>query len=967
MSHSREFPKRRVLAAAAFVALISAGLFTFSWQSGQNKIPARQSVQKVIKTILKVGKPIPDGTDWVSSMPLDGPSVYKFYWTTKETGATSARWVVTSEIPYGRPGANVLKSGDLTEVPAPDKTSPFNIDFRPFLPKEGPKAPYVANYYVTLIPLDLQKRELTPSSLVKLTYQAQGEQTIFGDDMGQNTDTYAQAILTKAYNELKTKFELGDPLGKIQAGPGLAAYRLFSTPAGNASIEVVRTMPDPTIYVCVPRKSPVSGSAIAHQWFMYTTGRPSGKIVPHVQGDQYPPPDATPPVLTDTGAWAAYSSYNCVAGDDPPHWTPILIAEDGTSIASIHSENQTLAIQRPARAAIENVRIAVKSQDLTDRAAKLWQHVKLCGYIEDASWPGGDLGTDHAMGYTVGGLTPFGPIGEICNPDIWPGIDWDMAVIPDPAYNYLASDVRSTLKVEIEHFALGSEEYWPKTGEWLQTIGRWVTDNGHDCYTEIHPPELMVATQPFGDNAYRARVTATGAWTGAELTFVVNPPPRPSASARLKYWSGRLDGSPGYDRQDNCELIIEPRGPQDNPNYLFCRVRETATADITLYNTGVVGMTGDRGLQCAVIASWDETIAGVSGTVRAQNEPARTATVFYRGLESPNAGWRQVVTDSQGRYSVPGLAVGKSYWFRPAGSGWNFANVPVKYVVKDKDNVLNFTATHEGYATGASGSLKAYAAQGRKFGGLRGAVLKKAGTAPSPAEAGAEMIQSMLIAYEYANGLYGVLGNALGYKEGGVEIFRLRGLAGWDNQPILDPASAYSVDGKTSPPSITVNGIATMGVAGAKIRAHLLLGNPTVGYHTVQTIEGRTGYNGVAGLHFSAGSHVEEAMVTVEVLENPYNPWFLPKITGSSHLFMPAKDGADLRAGGSKPYAFKLTALEPNIADATKALGAEGQDFFNELKTMEKVSAQIFKQAAKEKRIPRFMKPSPKVFKEVKK
>ena len=935
--------------------LVAAGSLVLSGQQRVQRAKPPAAGVPVKKTELKIGKPYPDWVDWISAVPINQPDMFQFRWGTTETGVSVARWVITADKPYGAGGAIELKSGPLTPIPQAGKVAYFYIDFKLYLPKVGPQPPAVARYYVQVVP-SAQGKDLAPSSTVLLTYTAAGPPQQFEEDMGMKTPTMAEAYLKKVWAAIEYDLKLQGQLSGVMSAPNLPAYQQFKTAAGLATIEVTEVTPTPTIYVSVPIPWLNDGTvAIGYHYFMYTVDPRTAQVDVHPQSDQFPPArdPFRIPVLRKTGDWANDGSYNTIPGDDPPHWTPILITSDAAKIADIHRQNQHYAhspatTQQP-KWLIDNVRAVVKTQDLTDRAMEPWQHVTLRGYVEDAGFPDGDLGGDHAIGYNVGDFTPLGPPCEMSDPDIFAGMDWDLTVRPDPAYRYLASDVRRTLKVEMEHFALGPYAYWPRTGQYVQTVGRWVTDNGHETYTEIHPAELYVSTDKVAENSYRYMVNVTGAWRGGEMQFVVNPPARPSPTAKLWYKVTKANGQEGYDRLDNCELIPEIRGAPGNPNHLLFRVRKTANATLVLHNTGVVGMTSERGMQAVVQVGWDETMASVQGTVRGPGGPAAGTQVFFRSVDG-STGWRQYPLDPQGRYAVTGLDIGKEDRLRPAGSGWNFANVPVKVKVQAGGSTVDFTATAETYPSAIDLDPRSFIPFGRKPDEreLRAfaAPLRVARPAVAPAaaartnsmsrvtlavpvgrvEAPVQMIRSMLVSIEDPSGLYGVSGNALGYKERASVIFRLRGLVGADGTPIQSLSSAYTLDNSASPPTVTVLGTPTSGIAGAKVRVKLVLGNASVGYHAVEQVDTVTGVDGMAIAIFDAGRHVEDAHLAFEVLENPVNPWFLPKIKTSSHLFYPSGSGGD-GAAGAKPYHLRVVALRDDLsAEFLGALGEDGQD-----------------------------------------
>ncbi len=165
----------------------------------------------------------------------------------------------------------------------------------------------------------------------------------------------------------------------------------------------------------------------------------------------------------------------------------------------------------------------------------------------------------------------------------------------------------------------------------------------------------------------------------------------------------------------------------------------------------------------------------------------------------------------------------------------------------------------------------------------------------------------------------------MGYKEQGPILVALRGLEDGNGQPVADLSASYSVGQAPSGPNIVVRGVRGAGVAGAKVRLRLLLGNAANGLPSVREVEAVTNAKGIATFRFEAGHHFEEGAFAVEVLENPYNPWFKPVAQGPVHMFLPTKGGGDIPQDPSvtpKPYeisAIKLSA--PNARGLAKELG----------------------------------------------
>ena len=236
----------------AALVLVAAGSFVLSGQQRVQRAKPPAAGSQVKKTELRIGKKTgPDVVDYVSMLHIDQPSVYQFRWATKEAGVKTARWVVTQDKPYGTQGAVELKSGPLTSIPAAGKVTYFDIDFRPFLPKQAPTPPYVAKYYVQIVPSD-QSKDLPPSSVVVLTYSAGAPPPEFDEDMGMKTPTMAEAYLRKVWAAIEYNLKLQGQISGVMSAPNLPAYQQFKTAAGLATIEVTEVTPIPTIYVSVP-------------------------------------------------------------------------------------------------------------------------------------------------------------------------------------------------------------------------------------------------------------------------------------------------------------------------------------------------------------------------------------------------------------------------------------------------------------------------------------------------------------------------------------------------------------------------------------------------------------------------------------------------------------------------------------------------------------------------------------------
>ena len=970
-------------------------------RSPRQTVQAPRQTAAVAKTILKVGLDMADHNAhvWQSTHNISGAEYIDFQWTTSETGIAAARWAVTNQRP-GSAGAVVVQSGPVlkTGMAAPGLPGQFVINFGAFIPKQAPAPPLSIKYWVQVIPADAQNHDLQASSTVVVTYVAPEESTF---EEGMGTLPWAQEMLAKAHGQFMAggtgpvTYGLGDALTPVQInGPGIQAYRRYTTvPFGwPASIEVLGTQQDPIVYICVPHGLP-NDNPVTWLWFKYTLDRRSNRLVPAVDRDQYPPPVGAP--LTQSGMDAFYHDTNFFTG---VRWSTVLTVDDrdaGFPIDQLHSFYQ--ASPDSTANFMNMLRARALGQDISERALVSYQHVTLRGVVEVGGFPDSDVAVAHAMGYAIGDFVPTGPPLMIWYDGcMWPGMDWDMKVTPDPAYMYLKSADRDDVGVEIESFALrgpddpcgpdweqqSERSYMPVGKNYLQATGRWVTDNAHDSDLEIHPPELLAITRLDGQSATITSVTATGAWrgkAGAVLTFVVNPPDRPAADARLKWDKFRLDGSLGFDRQDNATLDCEERGPIGNPNHLFCVIRATGDGPIVLVEDGMVGLQSGRGLKTIIRAWWDAKTADVGGTATDGSGPALGTFVFYRDNTLPGMPWSHLRVDSQGGFTLRNLTAGKPYSIVAAGSGWSF---PQGRVVKTFQASVSSGFKGSGMASGGqsppppnppltfigtrikhplpAGPLRPHQGFVRSNAPRVSTVNTQAGAQPGhpfsvalqaaqqaiarpgsgsmgvllvDQQAARDILRSILVSFTEPEGEYGVAHNGLGYRERGTVLVQLKGLVGADGKPVPGESSAYSISGSGPSRTITVNGVPTATVPGARIRARLMLGNQWTGYRVAAMTDTTTGYNGFARLKFQTGSAVEEMTIDVEVLENPFNPWFLPRIGGAVHITYPAAGPGSSAGRGRmgqavalRPAAYTLEATPLTAMGGARSASVVGGD-----------------------------------------
>lgn len=809
-----------------------------------------------------------------------------------------------------------------------------------------------------------------------------------------SADEIDNARLLEAFGQLQPTFTMV-PLApaSVRRGSGsLVAFANISfTHGGTGVIELHRDASGiETIWVAVPdtawrREHPPIGFYGWHGFERSGEGtwieqqRPGLASPPRFPADR-----DVPPMLSGSGIWARWDEYYDEAfwrGDDPPHWSPIAIWSGGAPwIGDIH-EAMNSGRHAEAAAQIDRMRPR-RGDDLTDRAMETWQPVTLRGAVVGAEFTGGDLGVDHTYAYHVDGRT-FHPSlldGEFHDPR-WPGLDWDVKVSPDRDVRYLLSDRTSgdpywndVMELEIEHFAISSA-YRPVRGDWLQATGRWITDNGHGFRTEIHPPELVVSSRHGPGAETVARVVATGAWLGEDLSFVVYPPKRPSPQARLRYeftseplrrvnldvpvsvgqtLRQMITGPDSARRAEGAALLefytmLLDAGalpaslvrvqdgapldigvwPADNPNHLICTLRANSDDYVVLHNSGSVSMTSASGHTSRIHVWWEDRSAELSGVIRSTGgAPALGASLYYREAGTPETPWLSVDTDNAGRYQIPRLNTEVTYEFRPAGSGWDFRIPrPIARSFTGGTATINFTADASSLAALTS-PVAARIAPLDPLSRLRhpeAAAFGPPAEAPDRGESiddqmrrtALEMITGRAFAVA-GPGELGVRSNGFGSPDRGRIVVSLASLIGADGGPVPSLNAAYEelapelrdagrhlgIDTASLVPAIRLRARAGAGVAGAVIRATLLLGNRRVGFRQIGPVGATTNPEGLAVFRVEAGTHAEDMLLQVEVATNPANPWFLPKLTAAADSLGPAATGDDF----VPPVGYRLVA-----------------------------------------------------------
>jgi hypothetical protein len=628
-------------------------------------------------------------------------------------------------------------------------------------------------------------------------------------------------------------------------------------------------------------------------------------------------------------------------GTDPPHWSPILMGNDTpqrSDYVVLHELMQNVATQGEGISMLDAA-APPDRVDLTERVQHdYWTPVTLRGLLRNPHISSDDFARDHTFAYYQRGQD-F-PNGDLCTCSNhirdWPGQDLDMRVIPDGDVHYLGSwprrDENFELGVEIEQFAIqppqgyeklfsppyfrnflpryrtlvdlyrrsltmspddpslsvflglttqfDSYDYFPRNGEWAQIIGRWVIDCGHEKYTEIHPPELMVTTR-LQHGRTEARVVATGAWAAESLTFAVFPPPRPTPNAVLRYRIRKLDGTDGFDRKDggNLEILSEP---STNPNHLVGRLTSTSDEPLGLAETGMVGMTAQRGIKCVIDCWWESRLSSINCVAGMFDDtPALNSVIYYRYAQVANSRWSSGPIGSLST-TISNLPDG-DYVFRPASPDWNFSDVPKQVTLRGGHGTLAFVA-----------APRALPATLRPWTGF------PPGSDDIPSFINEDLTHELLT-FNASPGVLAVQGNSLGYAERGRLLIHLQGLAKseTDSSPILRPTDAYEDSSRyfggrlpiPGVPQYFAKGYPTSGVNNATIVVSLLVHSRGRTF-VADSKEYRTSAGGVS-VGFSAGSHAEEISLAIVVRDNPFNPWFLP-IAETEHIkIYPGLTGGD--------------------------------------------------------------------------
>lgn len=559
-------------------------------------------------------------------------------------------------------------------------------------------------------------------------------------------------IVNKAYENFKVDYKLGakesivtKDLDNISVVVAIGKYK---HPLGFAQIEVHQTNPI-KVLISVPESANTSSSKIAYKWYDYefdgTNFKQSNNPVLYgvEKNTDYLPKDFLWKNYAFEDDYNKNEVGNPLECSTPPHWMPILL--NGNSFETIHKKmNSTNRQEREEGFQLIKNAKPSKKDEITKRAEKKWQSVTLRGFIVDSHYPPapfGDFSLDHYADFRKNGdcatcfefqtteQFDFNNIIEdldlvpliTLNTQECPGLDWNMHVLPDNSYKYLASQAKDNktkkVEVEISDFAIpkaftqedikfingnitidNTKRLYPKKGEWLQTTGRWAIDCGHkegdDLPAEIHPPELLVS-QYFkkAENKTLAKVVLTGAAKpGNKLKFVIFPPPRQSPTSVLKFEVKTYDS---YENFSTATFKLSGSAKPNSNYYLEGEITATGDKgndDIELNCRGLVAMSSKRQYAAEVYCWWEDApMATVNYTLKTREGNYIKSRVFYKNsmeLATDELNVRYAKKSNE-QLTVP-LSAAPNFidWLkiRPAGSGWDFLGQNAPKLVNDLQN-----------------------------------------------------------------------------------------------------------------------------------------------------------------------------------------------------------------------------------------------------------------------------------------
>jgi hypothetical protein len=366
---------------------------------------------------------------------------------------------------------------------------------------------------------------------------------------------------------------------------------------------------------------------------------------------------------------------------------------------------------------------------------------------------------------------------------------------------------------------------------------------------------------------------------------------------------------------DDDQIDVSPVGRGVDVNYwpstreLTGDVNAAATGTATVRGTGAdSGEVRFRVEHFPTVFGGSSATCSVSGNVTTQaGGPAKGAYVFFRKTSPATSPWQKVRVTADGSFSIPSVKTGR-YLFRPAGSGYYFANVPRSVNLNLGDNRVSFKA-----GSGPVGVRVPTVARVSLPNARIGAALRSSGASGNlvlPAATSASALASGALLTRMSPAVLGVKSNGLGYAEVSTVFAHVASVIdpqtkrGLGRAPSLRVVRSAGLKSSGEAAAVLGNASYGPGVSGARIKATLWLGNAATGYRKADEATRTTDSSGNVEFRVLAGSHVEDAEIEIEVLENPANPWCKPKLRlERALLFRPAASGDDF--GTETAYSFE--------------------------------------------------------------
>jgi hypothetical protein len=742
------------------------------------------------------------------------------------------------------------------------------------------------------------------------------------------------SVINSFYSKYYNDYYLFHPEGITRKNEnGMFAFHFYDFGIIKSSIEVYGDCNRGTLWICTTDPN----SNFHPKWFEYgyenckgnfsftfrpAKGMPSPPY-PNFFSKEKGTLSAHP---TPTGVWSGFSEYgglNVFGAGSTPHWSPIIAGNQGELIEDIHWKYNNSSLNE-VNAALAEAKPKGK-QDMDDRVKTGWESVTLRGVVNRASNPYGDLDVDHLK--TCNNNYGFPP-SELHFPEI--GADWDMYITPDKDMGYLASNVKANeVGCEIEDFTLKDPDlpqnhpeytrrykFRPIEKDYLQTIGRWVIDCGHPLYgdlndgffTEIHPPELMVASR-CNNGTTRAKIIATGANNSAQLKFFIWPGPRPSPHHRLKF---NID----EEWMNNTNLTMTPM-PINNPNHLECSINLLGGDNIRVNSRGVIKQSCNRLYRGIVNCGWEgidrrsmqtdfkdwsvrlkvdtsvlkmyeigfknDYLYQVSGMVRGENLDMSKVKIRYQRIAEKLEDWQEIGVNSDGFYTFK-AQLNSEYRIRAFSP--NFLATPeeqkIKVIPSDPsllmvqvDDIIMqanqaWWALQEIFLNQNSTAIN-MSTNGANMDSKQ-VIDSKGSKLLSFMEVEFEEKKSELEVFFHVNSLIGVDGKPIQNLIDATST--LDNLSSLDNIPDGENFVLFQNDEKLEKESSTfsmLKGSISPISAQVLVEATILSGDESIGYRIVAKEKGKTDADGNIKFEFSSVYYMT-GIVLFEIIENPQNP-----------------------------------------------------------------------------------------------